>query len=83
MIIWYQVFIFTTNNLQAIIWFQISNYNNVLVNNCSFKQPLGNVEYSFITFTPKSTLTWIDKTYFGPIYQSNRTVQSFTKDYYY
>ena len=43
---------------------------------------LGNVKYPFITIIPRFILTGSDNTYEGPIYKSNRTVQSFTKDYY-
>ena len=42
---------------------------------------LGNVEYIFITFTPRSTLTRISSTGLGPVYGGSRTVQSFTGDY--
>ena len=44
---------------------------------------LGNGEYLFITITLKSTLIRISSTCLGPIYDSNRTVQSFTNEYHY
>ena len=39
-------------------------------------------KYLFIAITPRSTLTGISINCRGPIYGSNRIVQSFTKDYY-
>ena len=44
---------------------------------------LESVEYFFIAITPRSTFTWFGSTCWSPIYRSNRTVQSFTYDYYY
>ena len=43
---------------------------------------LGNKEYTFITITPRSTMTRSAKTCLGSIYGSNRTVQSFTREHY-
>ena len=34
----------------------------------------GNVEYTFIAITPRSTLDWSDSTWLGPLYGSNGTV---------
>ena len=44
---------------------------------------LGNVEYLFITITRRSTLIWSVSICQSINYESNGTVQSFTKDYYY
>ena len=41
------------------------------------------IEYPFITITPRSTLTMSGSTYSDPVYESIRTIRSFTKDYYY
>ena len=35
---------------------------------------LGNVEYSFIAITPRSSLTGSDSICYGPIYKPNRIV---------
>ena len=37
---------------------------------------LGKLEYSFIAINPRSTLTQSGNTYLGPIYGSNRNIQS-------
>ena len=34
---------------------------------------LGYVEYSFIAIAPSSTMAWSGSTWYGPIYESNRT----------
>ena len=36
-----------------------------------------------IAITSYSTLTWMVNTCLGPVYRSNKTVQSFNKDHYY
>ena len=38
---------------------------------------LGNVVYIFIAITSRSTLTQSDSICLGPIYESNRNIQSF------
>ena len=39
---------------------------------------LGLVKYSFINFTFTFILTWSDSKTYGPIYGSNKTIQSVT-----
>ena len=40
------------------------------------------MKYLIIAITSRSSLTQIVNTYEGPLYRSNKIVQSFVKDYY-
>ena len=69
MILWFQVFLYNTNNSYTIIWFQVflsNTYNSYII---IYFQTNINI---FIVIKPRSNLTQRDYNYYGHINELNR-----------